>query len=80
MVLEQCATKQSFRTITISSFLSVMELEQSQIAHDIVACCVRTKAYLGMGHLEKVYQRVLIEYLLQSGFTVEQEITMPVTK
>lgn len=44
----------------------------------IVEACMQVKHLLGAGHLEKVYQRVLIEKLLAAGFEVQQEIVIPV--
>lgn len=46
--------------------------------HDIIDACMNTKHMLGAGHTEKVYQRILMEKLLEAGFQVQQEIVVPV--
>ena len=55
-----------------------MELLENKIARQIVDAALHVHKTLGPGLLESVYEAVLSYELKKRGFSVEQQVTMPV--
>ncbi len=52
--------------------------EVTQMSYDIVGCAIKVHSELGPGLLESVYEKCLKYELESSGFTVKQQVKIPV--
>lgn len=52
--------------------------EVTQLSFDITGCAIKVHKALGPGLLESVYEQCLKYELIKNGFTVQQQVTVPV--
>lgn len=52
--------------------------EVTQLSFDITGCAIKVHKALGPGLLESVYEQCLKYGLIKNGFTVQQQVTVPV--
>jgi GxxExxY protein len=53
--------------------------EVTQLSYDITGCAIKVHKALGPGLLESVYEKCLKHELLRNGFSVIQQMLMPIT-
>lgn len=58
-----------------------MEISQkyvNEIAYQIVGCAIEVHKHLGPGLLESIYEKCLIEELINDGFNVKSQVAIPI--
>lgn len=50
----------------------------TQLSYEIAGCAIKVHRALGPGLLESVYEKCLKYELLQNGYTVQQQVVVPV--
>lgn len=50
----------------------------TQLSYDITGCAIKVHKALGLGLLESVYEKCLTHELIKRGYTVIQQLTVPV--
>ena len=50
----------------------------NEVAYEIVGCAIEVHKHLGPGLLESIYESCLIEELVEQGFKVESQVSVPI--
>ena len=53
--------------------------EVNNLAYKIVGCAIEVHRQLGPGLLESIYEKCLVEELTYQGFSIKQQVNIPIT-
>lgn len=50
----------------------------NEVAYEVVGCAIEVHKHLGPGLLESIYESCLVEELIDQGFKVESQVSVPI--